>query len=79
MTTVRELIRALQNNNELDDVVAYDIWSVGDVMERAGEREIEVTREEAEMILEDMQHHHDCNYGMNWQALDNAIDGIVGD
>ena len=77
MTTVRELIQALENNHELDDVIAFELWSVDDVMERAAEREIEVTREEAEWVLESMERHHDCIYGMNWQALDNAIDSVV--
>jgi predicted RNA-binding Zn-ribbon protein involved in translation (DUF1610 family) len=51
-----------------------DVWGVDEVIERAEERELKFTVEEAKQVLLIMKENYDANVGMNWDYLDQCID-----
>lgn len=77
--TVRELIEFLKRVYNLDDEVAYDIWSAEDVYEQAKSRRITLTSEEANSIIRSIEHYKDANMGIGWGTLDVHIDEIVSE
>lgn len=77
MTTVNELIKRLRNTYKPDDVIVAHIWQPEDVIMRADERGIEITQEEAEDAILDIEHHLDCELGITWITIDCAIDNIL--
>ena len=50
------------------------VWSPEDAIERAKENNITLSQEDAVSIMEQIRHHHDCNYGISWETLDYWID-----
>jgi len=49
------------------------VWSVEDVQEAASEEDIDCSTERAREILADISHHHDVEYGVNWQTIRDAL------
>lgn len=78
--TIKELIKHLESYN-LDDVIAYDLWSVDDVIEEGNHHDEypEVTQEQAEEVLLRMDHHKDCNVGLNWDYMNYHLDNVMSD
>lgn len=50
------------------------IWHVDDVLERAQERGISLSRDEAKEILSGIEEHHDCEVGVSWTTIDVFLD-----
>lgn len=75
--TVKELIKHLESYNP-DDVIAYDLWSVDDVIQEGNHyvAHPEVTQEQAEEVLRLMDHNKDCNVGLNWDVLNYHLDEV---
>jgi hypothetical protein len=69
---IKDWIEILQKENP-EESICMNYWQVGDVLEKAEEMGEEITREEAELILEDMERHIDCEFGVSW---DNVSEGI---
>ena len=78
--TIRELIEHLKTYNP-DDVIAYDLWSVEDVIEEGNHHRdyATPTREQAEEVLFRMEHHKDCNVGLNWDYMNYHLDNVMSD
>jgi hypothetical protein len=76
MATVKGLRNELGLHYKANEVIAYDIWTVEDVIERAHENGKEVTQEQAEEVLEFIQHHRDANLGITWIKIDCALDEL---
>lgn len=74
--TVKELIKHLETYNP-DDVIAYDLWSVDDVMHEGNHDYPDVTRAQAEEVLGRMERHKDATIGMNWDVLNYHLDEVV--
>lgn len=72
--TVREWIEHLKRHYKPDDVIAAIVWQVDDILSRAKERKIEVTKEQAEEILRRLENHHDATLGITWETIDYRID-----
>lgn len=53
--------------------VCVIIWSVEDVLERANERGMKISKGEAEDIIEEMEHRHDATIGINWDTIDSYL------
>lgn len=49
------------------------IWSANDIVDRANEIDYPVTDEDAECILDQLKHNHDCTIGVNWDVIDELI------
>jgi hypothetical protein len=56
-----------------NDVCAYVIWTVGDVISRAKEIGLKVTKRQAEDILEDVHYAQDASSGISWTTFDDYI------
>jgi len=73
MTTVKDAIKHLQTY-KLSDVIALIIWQADDVIERAKERGIKITKKQAEEIIEEIDGNHDATMGVTWDTIDEATD-----
>ena len=73
--TVKELIKHLESYNP-DDVIAYDLWSVDDVLH---EGYPEVTRAQAEEVLGRMERYKDASIGMNWDVLNYHLHDVMSE
>jgi len=76
MTTVTQLICKLQRQYKPNALVAVAIWEVDDVIERAQEREIPMTHDQAETIIQRMDDNHDACHGINWSVVDCYLDEL---
>jgi hypothetical protein len=52
-----------------EDKIAI-VWCDEDVIDRAKEQKIRLSKSKAREILQDMLHHHDCEYGITWGTID---------
>lgn len=74
--TVKELILHLQKNYKPNEHVAAAIWAVDDVMERAKERKLSVTKHQAEEIIDTIEHRQDATIGITWITIDCYLDEL---
>ena len=51
------------------------VWTIEDVMDRSDE---DLTKEQAREVLRVLESNHDAEFGINWYAIDNAIEEVVG-
>ena len=79
MPTVAEVINHLRKYNKLSSHIAADIWCESDVVDRASQRGIKVSREQAGKILDHIDHHKDANLGITWDTLDFYTDRYLSE
>jgi len=72
---ISQLIEHLQQGYSPDAVVAYDLWTVDDVMHEADD--VEITVAQAEEVLGRMQRHKDCTIGLNWDVLNYHVSEVL--
>jgi hypothetical protein len=51
-------------------------WSTDDVLMKAEELDIELTEEQADIILGNIERYHDANVGINWDVIAYHIESI---
>ena len=73
---IKDWIEILQKENP-EESICMHYWQVGDVMEQAEEMGEELTREEAEQILEDMERHIDSEMGVSWTSVSVGIEDFI--
>lgn len=56
-----------------DDKIAIS-WSIEDVISRAEEYEVDLTKEQARELLEQLLDNHDACIGINWDVMDFYIE-----
>ena len=76
MPTVKEVIDWLSRFYSPDEHVAVDVWCVEDVLERAEERGIKISRKEAEEIIDEIHRKRDSTIGINWDVIDAYLDEV---
>jgi len=52
-------------------------WSTEDVLQRAKDNDVKLTEDEANSILLEMQRDYDADVGINWETIDDYIEGLV--
>lgn len=52
----------------------YLVWDIEDVIFQAKSKKIDLTEEEAEAILSEVNRKHDCTIGVNWDVIESYID-----
>ena len=67
-----KLAMILADSRELPSIIIS--WSTIDIIDRAKERDIKITEEQALEILNNIKRGHDCNIGINWDVIDCHID-----
>jgi len=73
MTTIQKLIEHLSTYPK-DAVVAYALWGADDVIQRASERGLLCSKEQAEEIIDRVDRKQDASLGISWATLDCYID-----
>jgi hypothetical protein len=48
-------------------------WGIDDVIGTAKEMKVKMTRKKAIDILDEMEKHHDAEYGVNWETIRDYI------
>jgi hypothetical protein len=70
MTTREDAIKHIQNYNKPNEHICLIIWNVEDVLGRAKDRGMKITKNEAEEIIDIMEHRHDATIGVTWDTID---------
>jgi hypothetical protein len=78
MGTVQSNIDHLNGYSDKQAHIVCDIWSEDDVLGRAKQRGIELTREQAQAIIDDIADHIDNEMGITWVTIDCYTDEYVG-
>jgi len=52
-------------------------WSTEDVLQRAKDNDVKLTEDEANSILLEIQRDYDAEVGINWETIDDYIEGLV--
>jgi hypothetical protein len=73
---IKDWIAILQKENP-EESICMNYWQIGDVLQQAEEMGEEITREEAEQILEDMERHIDCEFGVSWTNVTEGIKDFI--
>lgn len=73
MPTVASVQERL-NGYQPDEHIAVAIWCEEDVIGRAKERGKEITRKQAQAILDAIDSKQDCSVGISWVELDVYTD-----
>ena len=73
----KEQVHSILHGLEEKHKLCVIIWNPEDVIERAKENNIIISQEDAEIVMEDVRYHHDCNYGVSWETLDVFIDSLA--
>ena len=77
---IKDLIKHLQSYDE-NEIIAYDLWMVDDVIHEGNHHADypEVTREQAEEVLQRMEQRKDASVGLNWDVLNCYLDQVMSD
>lgn len=78
MPTIKEVIKSLKSHKDQNAVCAWDMWLVQDVQDRARDfHDKEISKEDAEKVLEIMTERHDANTGLNWDFMDFCMEDAI--
>ncbi len=77
MPTIAEIKKRLSWCGDDDTIVCAAIWCRQDVLERAKERGIAITNEQADGVLNNMDYKQDCSLGISWDTMDVYLDEIT--
>ncbi len=67
MVTKEEVYRRLA---DIEGHVAVAIWQREDVFDMAKRLDIEITEEQADEILDEMDHRQDAEVGISWDTIE---------
>lgn len=57
--------------------VLRDDWNIEDIMSVADCMDVQITEDDAALVLEIVADNFDANVGINWQVIEYAIERIV--
>ena len=77
MPTIEGAAKHLMSLGEPTDIVAIVIWTEGDVLGKAKERGIVLTKEQAGEILDRIDHKQDASIGISWDTIDVYLNDYV--
>ena len=60
-----------------DSPCVVEIWSVDDIQMQAEQMDIELTDEQAQHVLDAVDHRFDACMGINWDVIACHIDEVV--
>lgn len=55
---------------------AMDLWLPQDVLDQAEANDVVITEEQADDIIDQVDHNKDATIGINWDVLDYYIDEV---
>jgi len=71
--TVKELIKHLVDNYNLNDSISYSIWSVDDIKAAADDIGVELTEDEKIEIINRVEKYESAEVGTNWDVIISHI------
>ncbi len=77
MPTVKELKEHLSNWYKDDDVLAYNLWNIEDVLESAKECGVDIDESIANKVLEKVFYKCDSSVGINWDTIEYHIRKLI--
>ncbi len=75
--TIKKLIENLRSNYNPGDHIAAQVWCAGDVLEKAHENNISLTREQANKIIDNLNDDIDPEIGINRDLIQTYIDNYL--
>lgn len=72
----KECIERLQTLDP-EESICMHYWQVGDVIGKAEEMGVDITNEEAQEILDEIEDNIDCDLGVSWTTLRAGIEDFV--
>ena len=76
---IREFIKRLEEDYNLEDEMVAVIWLKDDVSYRATDQGKEITDEQVSQVIHAMERNHDACIGINWDVIDFHIDDVLKD
>ena len=76
---VKDLTERLQQWYKPDDHLAVHIWEIDDVTGTAKEMGAELSADDANEILDIIDSHIDCEYGITWETIKTSIQNYLGE
>jgi len=76
---IEELIEHLQETYHKDDVIAYSLWTRGDVEDVCTQMKVKLNDDELDDVLYYAHHKQDSNIGINWDVLEHYIHEVIRD
>lgn len=73
MATIEEAQKRLEG---IEGHVAVAIWQREDVLGKAEELGIKITPEQADELLDEMDHRQDASIGINWDTIEMMLYGF---
>ena len=52
-------------------------WHLEDFEERANDLGLELTNDQLVDAMREVARHHDCNYGITWLTIDQALENQI--
>jgi hypothetical protein len=71
---IKQLIEDLTKYHNPEDHVAVHLWCAEDVLEKAGEENVKLSRDDVNEILDDLHNHIDSEYGLCWDTVQSCIE-----
>ena len=71
--TIKEFIKHLVDNYNLNDSISYNIWSMGDVEAAADDIGVELTEDEKIEIIDRVEKYKSVEVGTNWDVIISHI------
>lgn len=75
MPTVRKVVEELQRYNQ-EEHVAVAVWSEDDVIHRAEEINVKISREKAQEIIDRIDRKQTATLGITWDTIDCYLDDL---
>ena len=75
VTTAKKVIEWLRSYDENEEI-AVAIWSEVDVLGRAKERDMTITKEQAKSIIDQINRKQNAELGITWLTIDCYLDEL---
>ena len=76
---VKDLIDKLKKWYKPDDHLAVHIWCIDDVLGTADEMSVKLSIDDANNIIDNIERHIDCEYGITWETIKCSIEDYLGE
>jgi len=73
MPTRSQAAVSLVSGGKTSDVIAFSVWTTGDVIDKAENMGFKVKKSEAECVLENIHGDQTASQGINWDVIEWAI------
>ena len=76
---VKDLMYKLKGWYKPEDHLAVHIWSIDDVLGTAEEMGVELSVDDANEIIDNIDSHIDSEYGITWETIKTSIQLYLGE